>query len=130
MSKPKVPHFDGTVLVLQRWITTEGIVPPSLQAELRRNVNHVLTKLAELQATVEQLQEQLTDATRAGTPYWRERDLQNGLILKVQDLQATVDRLRGVIRRNTDPMDATPEDGTIIQTVLDEFEAAEERMRA
>jgi len=58
-----------------------------------------------LKAENARLARELADATKAGTPYWRERDAQNALVMQVASLEADIAALRGALGRIRDMCD-------------------------
>jgi hypothetical protein len=65
----EVPVFDGRVLVLQHWINNKGVMPPSGQVKLRRDVQELLNKLAGVEVDNRQLRSRLDQrVSRAAEP--------------------------------------------------------------
>jgi len=62
-------------------------------------IERLRAELAAAARANDRLSQELSDATKAGTPYWHERDMMNGLVLANQKAKGEIERLRGILRR-------------------------------
>lgn len=53
--------------------------------------------IVRLEAKIEKLQHELKEASLAGTPYWRERDLQNALVIRNQELERALKKAASIL---------------------------------